>query len=57
MTHHEGYVNFEDGEVYSELEVDFQPFLLEHPMSFIFSIEDRDPQTFLLEYEYGEQCE
>ena len=24
----EGYVNFEDGEVYSELEIDFEPYVL-----------------------------
>ena len=40
LCQHEGYVSFEDGEVFAELEVDIEPYILEKKMNFIFSIED-----------------
>ena len=39
-TLHKGYVSFEDGEVFAELEVDIEPYILEKEMKFVFSIED-----------------
>ena len=36
----QGYVSFEDGEVFAELEVDIEPYILKNDMKFIFSIED-----------------
>ena len=36
----EGYVNFEDGEVYSELEIDFEPYVLTKIMKFMVTVED-----------------
>ena len=38
--HPKGYVSFEDGEVFAELEVDIEPYILEKEMKFVFSIED-----------------
>ena len=36
----EGYVNFEDGEVHSELEIDFEPYVLKKIMKFSITVED-----------------
>ena len=41
-TLHKGYVSFEDGEVFAELEVDIEPYILEKELKFVFSIVDAE---------------